>query len=102
MASGSMRRMCGSRRSALSIWARSSVVAIDLQTQKVAATIKTEDHPNEMVLTKDGKTLYVANANRNTVSVINTERCECRETLYAALYPNLPPGATPDGLALSP
>ena len=86
----------------VSYWAQAMVAAIDLETQKVVATFKTEDHPNEMLLTKNGKTLYVANANRNTVSVIDTESGHARETLYAALYPDLPPGATPEGLALSP
>ena len=86
----------------VSFWAQSSVGVIDLKTHTVVASIPTEDHPNEMILDKAGKTLYVANANRNTVSVIDTETRKARETLYAALYPDLPPGVTPESLALSP
>ena len=86
----------------VSLWAKASVAVIDLKTRAVISAIQTEDHPNEMLLTRDGKTLYVANGNRNTVSVIDTETGQARETLYASLYSNLPPGATPDSLALSP
>ena len=86
----------------VSLWAQASVAIVDLKTHTVVSTLKTEDHPNEMLLTKSGKTLYVANANRNTVSVIDTESGAARETLYAALYPNLPLGTTPMGLALTP
>ena len=86
----------------VSLWAQSSVAVIDLDTKAVITTYSTEEHPNEMLLTKDDKTLFVANANRNTVSVIDTESGTARETLYAALYPNLPPGITPSSLALTP
>jgi YVTN family beta-propeller protein len=55
-----------------------------------------------MLLTKNGRILYVANANRNTVSVIDTVSGETLETLWAALHPQSPPGSTPNSLALSP
>ena len=42
-------------------------------TFKVAGHWTTEEHPNEMLLAHGGKILYVANANRNTVTVIDTE-----------------------------
>ena len=31
------------------------------------------EHPNEMLLTRSGKRLYVANANHNTVTVLDTD-----------------------------
>jgi len=34
------------------------------------------DHPNEIALTRDGKRLFVANANFNTVSVIGLDAHE--------------------------
>jgi YVTN family beta-propeller protein len=55
-----------------------------------------------MLLTKDGKILYVANANRNTVTVIETEAGKALETIWAAMHPETPPWATPISLALSP
>jgi YVTN family beta-propeller protein len=86
----------------VSLWAQAAVAVIDLKTRTVAMTISVEDHPNELLLSASGRQLFVANANRNTVSVIDTAAGKVTETLLASLYPNLPPGATPDGLALSP
>ena len=62
----------------------------------------TEEHPNEMLLAKGGKILFVANANRNTVSVIDTEVGRSIETIGTAIDPKAPPGSTPNSLALSP
>jgi len=86
----------------VSLWARAEVAVIDLKSNAVVDRWKTEEHPNEMLLTKNGRVLYVANANRNTVTVIDTVRGETVETLWAALHPQSPPGATPNSLALSP
>src|SRR5260221_6255027 len=55
-----------------------------------------------MLLAQGGKLLYVANANRNTVTVLNTETGRIIETLTAELLPGSPPGSTPNSLALSP
>src|SRR5207245_5805461 len=53
-------------------------------------------------LTRSGKALFVANASRNTVTVFDTETGKALETIWAALYPQAPPGSTPNSLALSP
>src|SRR6185503_11453317 len=45
---------------------------------------------------------FVANAARNTVTVFDTNEGKVLETLAASLYPGLPPGSTPNSLALSP
>lgn len=90
------------KRLYVSLWARGEVAVIDLKANTVIERWQTGEHPNEMLLTKNGRTLYVANANRNTVSVIDTARGETIETLWAALHPQSPPGATPNSLALSP
>jgi YVTN family beta-propeller protein len=86
----------------VSLWAQAAIAVIDLKTRTVARTFPVEDHPNELLLSASGRLLYVANANRNTVSVVDTATGQLTETLLASLYPDLPPGATPDGLALSP
>ena len=90
------------KRLYVSLWAKAEVAVIDLKSNTVVDRWKTEEHPNEMLLTRNGRTLYVANANRNTVSVIDTVRGETVETLWAALHPQSPPGSTPNSLALSP
>lgn len=86
----------------VSLWGQASVAVIDTKTFTVTARWATEDHPNEMVLSKDGKRLFVANANRNTVSVLDTADGHLVETLLAELTPNAMTGNTPNSLALSP
>ena len=65
-------------------------------------TISTGSHPNDICLSKNGKILYVANANDNSVSVINTDTRKVIETLTSSLYPDAPQGSTTNGVALSP
>ncbi|MBI4623566.1 MAG: beta-propeller fold lactonase family protein [Verrucomicrobia bacterium] len=86
----------------VSLWAQAQVAVIDLKLNQVIARWRTEEHPNEMLLTKSGRLLYVANANRNTVTVIDTDQGQSIETIWAALYPQSPPGSTPTSLALTP
>jgi YVTN family beta-propeller protein len=86
----------------VSLWGNAEVAVVDLDSRKVIAYWPTQEHPNEMVLTANGNTLFVANANRNTVTVIDTETGKTLETLTAALYPNAPSGSTPNSLALTP
>ena len=86
----------------VSLWGNAEVAVIDLHSQKVVARWPTEEHPNEMALTASGKTLFVANANRNTVTVLDTTNGKALETLSASLYPNMPAGSTPNSLALTP
>ncbi len=78
------------------------MAVINTDTFKVTAQWVAEEHPNEMLLAKGGKVLFVANANRNTVSVIDTEVGRSIETIGTAIDPNAPPGSTPNSLALSP
>ncbi len=63
--------------------------------------IQVGDHPNEIIQTKNGKYLYVANAGDNSVSVIDILQQREIEVLNAALYPNAPAGSESNGLALS-
>jgi len=86
----------------VALWAQAAVAVINLDTEKVVEQWPTEEHPNEMLLNKSGKYLFVANANRNTVTVLETASGRKVETLLAELQPNSPPGNTPNSLALSP
>ena len=85
-----------------SLWGASSVAVVDTQTGRVADRWPTGEHPCEMALVKNGKELFVANANENTVTVLDTQTGRPLETLWATLFPQSPPGATPNSLALSP
>ncbi len=86
----------------VSLWGQSAVQVIDTENFALLARWATEEHPNEMALTKDGKRLFVANANRNSVSEIDPLTGRRLETLVAELTPNAEPGNTPNSLALSP
>ena len=86
----------------VSFWAQACVAVVDLKTRELVTRWATEEHPNEMLLSKSGQRLFVANANRNSVSVIDTETGKSAETLVAELLPNSAPGNTPNSLALSP
>ncbi len=86
----------------VSLWAQAAMAVIDLKSGQVVERWPTQEHPCEMVLTRSGKYLYVANANRNTVTVLDTESGKAIETIWAALHPQAPSGSTPNSVALSP
>ncbi len=86
----------------VSLWAQAAVAVIDLKSNVVVARWATQEHPNEMLLTRSGRHLFVANANRNTVTVIDTTKGKTVETLYASFSASQLPGSTPNSLALSP
>lgn len=94
----------------VSLWAKAQVAVIDTKKFAEVTRWKVEEHPNEMLLAPDGARLFVANANRNSVSVLDPATGATLETLVATLpIPGLagvdepvPPGNTPNSLALSP
>ena len=85
----------------VSLWNHASVAVIDTETLKVVGSLPTQEHPNELLLARGGKVLYVANANRNSVSVIDTVAAKAVETIGTAIDPAAPAGSTPSSLALS-
>jgi YVTN family beta-propeller protein len=85
----------------ISCWGCDKIVVFDTWKNKITREFHVGDNPNEILLSKNGTWLYVANANDNSVSIINTKTEEVIETLNAALYPNAPSGSTTNGLALS-
>ena len=80
----------------VSLWSKAKVAVVSTDTFQVTGHWATEDHPNEMLLARGGKTLFVANANRNTVSVIDTDKGKAIETIGTAIDPKAPPGSTPN------
>ena len=85
----------------VTLWALSTVLVLDADTGADVARWPVGAHPSEMVLGRDGR-LFVAEANDNTVSVIDTGTGRVTERLTASLYPSSPPGSMPNSLALSP
>lgn len=86
----------------ISIWGGGKVALFDTKRNTITRTITVGNNPNEMVLSKTGKMLFVANAADNSVSVIDVQKAKVIETLNTALYPDAPTGSTTNGLALSP
>ncbi len=84
-----------------SVWGGAQVAIVDLESLSLKKLLSVGDHPNEMVETKDGKRLFVANANNNSVSSIDLEGQKVLETISTSLSPDAPNGSTPNSLALS-
>jgi DNA-binding beta-propeller fold protein YncE len=85
----------------VSLWGRATVLVLDAKNGTEVARWPVGSHPNEMVLSGDGR-LFVAEANTNTVSVLDVASGRVLETLSTSLVPEAPPGSMPNSLALSP
>jgi YVTN family beta-propeller protein len=85
----------------ISCWGCDKIILFDTKLKTIANSIAVGDNPNEIILNKKGTHLFVANANDNSVSIIDLKTQKVIEVLNAALYPNAPSGSTTNGLALS-
>ncbi len=85
----------------ISVWGAGQIAIFDIGKNKIAGYIGVDSHPNDLAVSKDQKYLFVANANSNSVSVIDLEREKLVETIGTALFPDAPAGSTPNGLAIS-
>jgi YVTN family beta-propeller protein len=85
----------------ISCWGCDRVLKFDTDKQKFTGSVNVGDNPNDLCVTSNGKYLYVANANDNSVSVIDAPRMKVIETLNSALFPGSPPGSTTNSVALS-
>jgi YVTN family beta-propeller protein len=77
------------------------VSVVDTATRTAVAEIPVGLHPSGMVLNAATSRLYVANANSDTVSVIDTFRNEVVSVLHVGIRPGALLGSTPNALALS-
>ena len=84
-----------------SCWGCDKIVCVNTNTMEIEGSIPVGDNPNDLVIDKKGKRLYVANSNDNSVSVIDLKAGKVIETLNAALYPTSLPGSTTNSVALS-
>lgn len=85
----------------ISCWGCDQLVIFNTITRSIDIKIAVGDNPNDICRTRNNKYLFVANANDNSVSVVDTKKKKVIETLVSSLYPDAPPGSTTNGLALS-
>ncbi|HEX3727360.1 MAG TPA: bifunctional YncE family protein/alkaline phosphatase family protein [Pirellulales bacterium] len=78
-----------------------SVSVVDLADGKQIAEIVVGLHPSAIVATRDGAWVLVANANSDTISVIETARHEVVETISTRPAEGLLFGSGPNALALT-
>jgi YVTN family beta-propeller protein len=82
--------------------ASGTVSVVDLQTNTVVKEVEVGLHPSGLALDEAHRRLYVANANSDTVSVIDTDSLQVVETISVRPDPSLPFGSMPNALALAP
>lgn len=85
----------------ISCWGCSKLLIYNTVSAKISHQISVGSNPNDMSLSKNNKFLYVANANDNSVSVVNLENYKVLETLNCALYPNSLMGSTTNSVCLN-
>ncbi|MES2003482.1 MAG: bifunctional YncE family protein/alkaline phosphatase family protein [Bacteroidota bacterium] len=85
----------------VSCWGAAKMLVYGTKEHTLLAEIPVGSNPNDFCITRNGYWLYVANANDNTVSVVDLKQRKLTETLNAALYPDAPNGSTTNGVALS-
>lgn len=81
--------------------ASGTVSVVDLEQGREVAQIVTGLHPSDLELSVDQRTLYVANANSDTVSVIDARTQNVVETIPVRPDPTLLFGSAPNALSLS-
>lgn len=79
-----------------------AISIVDLGKNKVTKTIEVGLHPSGMVFNSDKSLLFVACANSDIISVINTETDEVIHEISVRSNSKLPFGSSPNALALSP
>jgi YVTN family beta-propeller protein len=83
------------------IAASGTVSVVDLHATNVLAEIAVGLHPSDLELSADGSRLYVANANSDSISVIDTQARKVVETISTPPDSSLPFGSAPNAIVLS-
>jgi len=78
-----------------------TVSVIDLSSNKVIKEIDVHLHPSGMVLSPDKTTIYIANANSDLISVIDTRTNAVIKDLSSKPMDELPFGSAPNAVSIS-
>ena len=85
----------------VSCWNDSAITVVDARRGRVMTRIEVGAHPNAMVVTADGSRLFVASANTDTVSAIDTRTDREVLRIGVGLERGGLTGSSPQALALS-
>jgi YVTN family beta-propeller protein len=78
-----------------------TITRIDLKGRMANGELSVGLHPSDMALSTDGARLFVANANSDSVSVVETASFRVREMISVRPDPTLPFGSITNALAVS-
>jgi YVTN family beta-propeller protein len=85
----------------ISCWGCAKLLIYNIESALITHEISVGSNPNDIALGKNNHFLYVANANDNSVSVIDLVNYKVLETLNCALFPNSLMGSTSNSVCLS-
>ena len=85
----------------ISLWGADKVITYDTRSERMIDSVAVGDNPNDLCLSRNGRVMYVANANDNTVSVIDLKHSKVLETLNTAVFPTPLSGTTTNSVALA-
>jgi YVTN family beta-propeller protein len=85
----------------VSLWGGDKVAIVDPVKDELVMTIPVGSNPNDLTQTRDGRYLFVAHANDNSVSVIETTSRKVIEIFSTGLFAKSLAGSTPNAIALS-
>ena len=96
------------RTAVVSNWIGRSISVIDTEAERAGPPLTLSadplqaDHPSAVAANPVRDEAYVANANSDTVSVVDSGTGALAATIPVGLVPDGPKGAIPDGLAVAP
>ncbi len=90
------------KRAMVSMWGKSSIAVIDLESMTLATEWKVRSHPTEMIFIDDGKLLLVGCADDNCVVLVDTATGVPKEVIQTSLFATKRNGSTPNSLAVTP
>ncbi len=83
----------------VSMWSSKKVEAF--KGVKFSYQVPTGDHPTEITVSKDNQTAFVANANDNSVTVIDLKTHRAIVNVSTSLYPGSPEGSTTNSVCVT-
>ena len=90
------------KRAMVSLWGKSAIAVVDLESMTLASQWKVRSHPTEMIFIDDGKFLLVGCADDNSVVLVDTATGTTKEVIQTSLFATKKNGSTPNSLSTSP